>query len=339
MHGKHNMNRINIDIVKAGAYTLIQDLGRAHVQHLGFSGSGAIDEHAFLWANKLLNNPMNTPMLEITLGQVQIKFSQECVIALTGADCNAFKQLDSPHMPGHLSTPKQRVANWTSTVINKDEILTLQLPQQGLRSYLAFAGEMQLKPCHNAYATNPGESIGGLNGKPLQSGCQLSVNAFEQPSRCFNVPKAYQSDYPAMATLQYLPSLLLQKQEQNISAGFHQQHYDIDPASNRMGYRLKGKPVKIESNNVISRPTCFGAIQLPADGQPIVLMKDAQTIGGYPVIGSLSRQSAWQLAQMRPGQKVRFQPVSLEHASVQTKLMYQFFFAEASGQVRIDSTT
>ncbi|MDN3653756.1 hypothetical protein QWY77_13505 [Thalassotalea ponticola] len=347
---------MTVTVTRCTTNALIQTLSNSQYQHWGYSEGGAMDEYAFMWANRLLNNAIDSAALEITLGQLQLYFERDCYIAITGADCAAYKSSAS-------QSGTQTVGNWQVSAMSAGETLTLKMPKQGLRTYIAFASGIRrvITASISAQSTStssakvnrdntgnkdtratdiddlPSPMIENslashvINRQPLVPNCKLIIN---QPSqtvvkRCVN--RQYISNYQQVTdhdqTIDYVPSTLAKQQGKDFGLTFGQQVYVIDSASNRMGYRLRGQALTINHQQRLSTPTSLGAIQLPADGQPIVLLKDRQTIGGYPVLGCVTRQSTWQLAQMRPGQAVRFQAVTAAHACEQLNQLYQFFFS------------
>jgi biotin-dependent carboxylase-like uncharacterized protein len=307
----------SLTIKRAGPLLLVQDLGRPQVQHLGFSECGAVDEHAHRWANKLLNNPIDAATIEITLGQCELVANCDCMVASTGADCLA-------------TLNNKPISNWTSHWLNKDDTITFNLGSSGLRTYMAVQGGFQTPRWHNSRATNINERIGGLSGDKLLTGDTLPIKQQQQhlnsdPKHLFKVAKQYQLSYHDKLTLRFIPApifLLLDKEQQN---RFTSTPYAISTDSNRMGYRFNGAKISLADACCISKPTNFGSIQLPANGQPMVLLKDRQTIGGYPVMGVVIKRDLFKLSQLRPGQEVQFEVCALEQAMHEIKQFVDFF--------------
>ncbi len=306
-----------LQVQHAGPLLSIQDLGRAQVQHLGFSESGAVDEHAHRWANKLLKNSPLAASIEITLGQSQFIASTDCLIAICGADCQA-------------TINQQPVRNWSCHILKAGYLLRFNMPINGLRTYLAIKGGLQTPVWHNSRATTLKEHIGGLSGDKLTVNNKLPIALQPTPlthSHLFKVPAQYQPDYSKPLILRFIASafyLSLSKYKQLL---FGQTLYKIAADSNRMGYRLTGNTLGIAEQSIISTPTNYGSIQLPGDGQPIVLLKDRQTIGGYPVLGVVIKADLFSLSQLRPGQGVQFKPIDLNTAQ-QSFIKFQNFFKD-----------
>ncbi|WP_371186841.1 biotin-dependent carboxyltransferase family protein [Thalassotalea maritima] len=323
----NHLKTLTVNVIKSGPLMLFQDLGRPQVQNLGFASCGAADEYAYMWANKLVANPVGTPTLEVTFGQAQLQFSDACTIAMTGANCNA--RIVESASSAVASTHSQYVAIGKSIKVNKGQILQLQAPKTGLRTYIAIAGRWQVPTCHHSAATNINEPDISRQPLGLHDGSKFSVSQCDvlQGKKSQQMPLLYQVDYSQELLLRFNASLLWQQQAAQTRKVLSGASYQIDSASNRMGYRLNGKAIELSNTPSISRPTCFGAIQIASNGQPMVLLKDRQTIGGYPVIGSVLHKDACRLSQLRPGQRVRFMDVSQQLASEEMTNYYQFFFA------------
>lgn len=308
---------LSLTIKRAGPLLLVQDLGRPQVQHLGFSECGAVDEHAHRWANKLLHNSSDAATIEITLGQCELVANCDCMVAITGADCLA-------------TLNNKPITNWTSFRLKKDDTIALNLSPSGLRTYIAVQGGFQTPKWHNSRATNINEKIGGLTGNKLVTGDTLPIRQQQQhlmpeSKHFFNVAKQYQLSYNSKLTLRFIPApifLQLDKKQQNKLTATP---YTILLDSNRMGYRFSGAKISLAEASCVSKPTNFGSIQLPANGQPMVLLKDRQTIGGYPVLGVVIKRDLFKLSQLRPGQEVQFEVYELEQAKKEINQFVAFF--------------
>lgn len=300
-------------ISKPGFLSLIQDLGRRHYQHLGLATGGAADEQAFLWANRLLDNPANSPALEICYGGLHLVAENPCQIAITGADCNARIN----HQPA---------ANWQSHFLNRGDTLRFAYPQSGMRSYLAVAGGFTVTPIFGSVASVVREKFGGLDGfgSPLKTGDILPCLSSAKLTRR-QVPPAFIPDYSKPLILRIIENRQQDLFAQQAFEMLYQDRFQISRQSNQMGVRLQGIAIKPQHSGIISEGMPFGAVQIPPDGQPIVLLKDRQTIGGYPVIGWVLPLDAFQLAQRRPGEKVTFTAISLTEAQLMLQAFYRFF--------------
>ncbi|WOX04726.1 5-oxoprolinase subunit C family protein [Microbulbifer pacificus] len=306
-----------LSVIKAGPQMLIQDLGRRGCQHLGISVGGVADSHAAGWANRLLDNPANAALLEICLGGVALRFLRAARFALTGADLNW--QLDG-----------RALGNWQSYSAAAGAVLSGGLAVQGVRAYMALAGGIAVAPICGSLATTVAEGIGGIHGQALQSGDQLPAPV--APATAFmtrRTPAMFCRDYPAELLLRVVPSNQHHLFGEHQLCAFFSQEYRVSPASDRMGVRLQGTALASPPQGLISEPVAAGAIQVPANGLPIVLMPDCQTIGGYPKIGHVYRVDLDRLAQARPGQRVRFLRGSRAEAQAEWLLQRRFFHGGA----------
>lgn len=307
------MTHGGLQIIKPGVLSLIQDLGRHHYQHLGLTTGGAADEQAFCWANRLLDNAPNSPALEICYGGLQLIAQAPCVIAITGADC-------------HVTINDQPVENWQTHLLNTGDLLSFGHPQRGIRTYLAVSGGFFITPTLGSVATVIREKFGGLDGlgSPLQAGdilpCHESANIAKR-----QVPPDFIPDYQAPLTLRMIKNPQKKLFSEQALVDLATAQYQISAQSNQMGVRLQGPAIKPQQAGIISEGMAFGAVQIPADGQPIVLLKDRQTIGGYPVIGWVLTLDAFLLAQQTAGKPIKFSVISLAESQQILRDFYRFF--------------
>jgi len=312
-----------IDVMRAGTLTSIQDLGRSGLRHLGICQSGALDTLALGLANRLVGNPSNTAGIEITIGPTILRFKRDARIALTGADFAA--TLDE--------TP---VNAWWSLPVRAGQVLTLRAPRHGMRAYLAIAGGIDVISLLGSRSTDLQAGFGGLGGRALRDGDRLPVGGAHQgrelalgpdtagfgvksPALCEfgHIPVA-----PGFAVagnndtvIRVLPGPEYESFPAAAQAAFWASPWRITPHSNRMGYRLAGPALaRDDQQDLLSHAVLPGTIQVPPNGQPIVLMGDAQTSGGYPKIGAVISADLWRLAQARLNTTLRFVPVELKDA-------------------------
>lgn len=286
----------SLKVVKAGPLSLIQDLGRYGYAQIGLSPGGPMDEYAYSWANKLLNNPVNAPCIEITLGQAEFKVSEKCAFAICGGDLKA-------------TLDEQPLSNWSSFIANKGQTIRFNLPKNGLRSYLAVLGGFLVTPQLSSCATVTRDKLGGLNqGLALTDGDELNyhaliANQYIEPKQ---LSFRFQPDYDLPVTLRVVEGYQRSQFSKSVIEWFYNNEFEVSKNINRMGYRLTCPPITMPNISMQSEGIGLGAIQLPPDGQPIVLFNDRQTIGGYPKLGCVSHIDLPRLAQAKPGQKVRF---------------------------------
>ncbi|RUR35428.1 biotin-dependent carboxyltransferase family protein [Vreelandella populi] len=299
------MSQGSITVKQAGPLALIQDAGRFGVGHLGVTQSGAADWISYNWANWLLGNPTNSAALEIVMGgNLTLEASSNVCLALTGADLDA--RIDGePLAPNACFTLKA------------GQCLTFRQPHAGLRAYLAFPGGLQAPEILGSRACTVREMIGGLheNGKPLQAGDQLSWQGDTPSPR--RLPD--NASLPMPQKRCQLPLVLGSQVAHFAGRSLYQafnQPWTVDQRADRMGIRLTGHALNSKLEGVISEGIPLGAVQIPPDGQPIVLMNDRQTIGGYPRIGALTPSACALLSQCLPSTEVWLRPVSATQAQV-----------------------
>lgn len=300
------------EIIKAGVFTLIEDLGRFSHMYLGVTNSGFMDEYAALKAHKLLQNSYDSNLLEIAFAGVKLKALGDTMISITGARCE-FKI---------NSIEKQ---TWQTHNIKSGDILEIGKFLKGQRVYLAVKNGFNIEKELGSYSVTVKEKLGGLNGSQLKNGDFLSYGEYKNfvPRR---LKKEYIPDYGDELVLR----VILSYQESNFPKEqkdkFFSSVYTITPDFNRMACKLKGESINADINGIISEGIAFGAIQVPKDGQPIILLKERQTIGGYPKIGSILSIDCFKLSQMRAGQKIRFEPIDIKEAQKKVKMFYSSFY-------------
>lgn len=298
--------RVGFRVMRAGPLALLQDAGRFGVRHLGVTQGGPADLHAWAWANRLTGNDWGTPAVEITLGGLELQAECELTIAVTGADLSA-KQDGQP------------LPLWCSVRIRKGARLTFGIPIAGLRAYLAVSGGFVAEPVLGSAACVVREQLGGFNGRGqrLADRDQLTVLTSTDPADGTpgaEAPELERPDYTAPAILDLLPGAQLADFTGRSLFDAFNAEWHVDDRADRMGVRLRGPSLKCGIASMISEGISLGALQVPPDGQPIALLNDRQTIGGYPRLGNLTPLAASRLAQCQPGQVVRLRPVGAENA-------------------------
>lgn len=287
-----------LNILRAGVYTSVQDAGREGYRQSGISRCGAMDLPSLAVANLLVGNEPGAAALEITLGQAVIQFERDCWFALSGAACEA--KLDDK--PVWISWRLQARAGQT---------LTLGRPQLGIRSYLAVAGGIDVPEVLGSRCTDLNTGIGGLEGRRLQDGDRL---ALLPAARSFSRPLGVKQLIPGNR-IRALPGPEYHEFDTRSQRMFWSAPWQLSPQSNRMGYRLHGQPLnRTTSQEMRSHGLLPGVVQVPHGGQPIVLMSDAQTTGGYPRIACVIEADLYQMAQVPLGQPIHFVPCTLEEA-------------------------
>lgn len=294
-----------IKVIKPGFYTTIQDRGRYGLQKWGVPVAGAMDEYNLRLANILVGNEQNEGCLEITLLGPTLIFEMEGLIALTGADLGA--QLNGREFP-----------MYESVKVKNGDLLEFAGLKSGCRAYLAVSGGFDVPVIMGSKSTYVRGKFGGFQGRPLQEGDEISVAISKQPMQKFlgrKVPIEYRSQFSNQIDLRVVMGPQEESFTQEGIRTFLNSTYQVTHEADRMGYRLDGPKIEHKKGpDIISDGIAFGSVQVPGHGLPIVMMADRQTTGGYTKIATVITPDLNKLAQAKPGDKVRFQPVSLEKA-------------------------
>ncbi|WP_252180367.1 biotin-dependent carboxyltransferase family protein [Endozoicomonas sp. 4G] len=309
---------MTLRVLKPGILSLIQDRGRQGFQDIGVSPGGPMDEHAFLWGNRLLDNASECAQIEITIGQFSCEFLADTVIALTGADISA--QLNS-----------RPIRNWESINVCGGDTLSLAGARSGLRTYLAVSGGFTVPEVLKSCATVMRDQLGGLDGQgsPLREGDRVPYSP-RQKRITRRVPEDFIPVYKQDVTLEVIPGYQYELFDPQERRRFFGKTYTLSKQMDRMGYRLEGEAIHCQNTRLISEGIALGAIQIPADGQPIILMRDRQTIGGYPKIGCITARSLRVLAQCQPGARIQFVEKELYEAEAEYLVQEHFFRSNGS---------
>jgi len=289
------MSRLSIEA--STPLCLLQDAGRFGVRHLGVTQGGGLDWRSMSWANWLLGNALDAAVIEITLGGFTVVAEGDCLLALAGADLGA--QLDG-----------QALAPWRSFKLRKGQRLQFTQPLLGARAYLAAPGGFDAPKVLGSSATVVREELGGLDGmgRALAKGASLSYSA-EAPLLMRELPREQIPDFKSDLPLDVvLGAQIGEFSGQSLFDAFNSA-WTLDSRADRMGIRLLGTALQYQGKPMISEGIPLGAVQVPPDGQPIVLLNDRQTIGGYPRLGALTPLALARLAQCLPGATVRLRPV------------------------------
>jgi len=287
-------------VKQPGLLSLLHDRGRYGAHNLGLTTGGPLDGLAFDWANRLLGNDVNATCLEISFGGLVIEAERNTSFVITGAIA-----------PCKLND--ETIAQWCTQDIKTGDKLEIGFTSAGTRCYLAVSGGFDIAPSFGSSSTVVREKIGGLNGDKLQSSDHLPCSGDSLAAHCF-LAEVDRPVYADFARLRVVPGYQQAAFEPLQQWRFFNTEYRLTERCDRMGFRLEGEIVHSNMVGMLSEGICHGAIQIPADGQPIVLMNDRQTIGGYPKIGAVIPRDTAVLSQMTPGTQVRFEAISIEQA-------------------------
>lgn len=292
-------------------FVSIQDRGRFSYSHVGVTNSGVMDEYAYFIANKLLKNPLDTNILEIGCSNVIFKVNKNTTISITGAFCEFFIN----------DKPKEL---WQSYEVKKNDILKISKIINGNWVYLAIFGGFNIEKEFGSNSTSIKENLGGLDGNRLQKGDILSFNKTEELNKTF-LKKEFIPKYENELVLRVILSYQYKDFSKDEIEKFFSSDYFVTKDFNRMAFKLQGNKINCDIDGIISEAIAFGSIQIPKDGQPIVLLKERQTIGGYPKIGILLNIDCFRLSQAKIGTKIKFQEISYNEALLKTKEFYSSF--------------
>ncbi|WP_227368272.1 biotin-dependent carboxyltransferase family protein [Halomonas sp. M20] len=317
--GGSGEGRVQLRVEQAGPLALLQDAGRFGVRRLGVTQGGPVDIHAWAWANHLLDNRWGAATLEITFGGLSLIAEGNARLALAGADLEATLD-DEPIEP------------WSRFEVQAGQRLRFGAPKDGLRAYLAAPGGFLAEPVLGSVAGVTREGLGGHDGQggKLQKGDAL---VFQQGHiENDELPEAPSADkrpdYSQPTRLALVPGAQIADFESRSLFAAFNHPWQVDDRADRMGVRLTGPLLKCAVSSMISEGIGLGAVQVPPDGQPIVLLNDRQTIGGYPRLGTLTPLACAQLAQCLPGHEVHLQAQALSAAQEEYRDFLRLFRAD-----------
>ena len=284
-----------------GPLTTIQDLGRFGHLRVGIPTSGPIDREAFVLANRLVGNDDNAAGLECTLLGPRLAFNDERLVAITGADM-------APTLNGAPAP------TWQSLTVKAGDVLRLGPVRSGVRAYVAIAGGVQTPLVLESRATYPRGRLGGLEGRAVRKGDRLPLGrAAASPAR-----RVRPDRIPAFPGEAEVAVILGPQDDRFTRAGidaFLGGPYEILPQSDRMGARLKGPFIEhTRGHDIISDGVPMGGVQVIGEGQPIVLLADRQSAGGYTKIATVCSFDLGRIGQVKPGGRLRFRRVTVAEA-------------------------
>lgn len=291
-----------LKVEQPGIFSLLQDGGRFGHHNIGLTTGGPMDRDAFRWANRLCGNSDDCAAIELMMGGLVLTSQIRTRIAVTGADM----VLTINKVPQEL---------WQTHIVEAGDRIELGFASSGLRCYLAVSGGFQADPVFGSVANVAREGLGGHkgDGSRLAQGDQLACRVDQSNDR----HQVAFSDRPVLsnhAELRVIPGYQQHHFPRLEQRKFFASTYTVSDRSDRMGCRVEGTAIQCDIAGMLSEGICLGAIQIPADGQPIILLRDRQTIGGYPKIGSVLSTDLDKLAQLPPGSTVSFSPISVDEA-------------------------
>lgn len=287
-----------IKIIQAGLFTTVQDLGRKGYESYGFSPAGAMDYKAHTLANSLVGNDSKEATLEMTLRGIEFLVTSKKTMATAGADMELTIN-DVPYPIGKAID------------LNEGDKVVFGGVKNGARTYLAFNGGIDLERELDSYATHTRSGIGGYKGRALKAKDVLKIVGGPADGLLKEVVK--EDSEPT--EIRFIFGQQKDRFDKENIEKFISEEYTFTKDSDRMGARLEGEPIVAqEGHDILSEPTQFGSIQIPKNGQPIILLADRQTAGGYTKIGTVIKVDLPVIAQKKPGEKIIFRAVSIEEA-------------------------
>jgi len=301
---------MSMSVVQAGILSLLQDRGRRGQHRLGLSNGGPLDGAAFHYCNRLLQNPVGSTAIEVSVGGLQLQAQVDTFVCFTGA-------------PMPLSINGAERALWEVHRVSAGDTISMGFAKSGCRSYLGVADGFAIEPSFGSTATVVREHIGGLRGERLRAGDTLPC-ATVTARKHYYLAERDRPRYQNTLTVRVIPGYQQRYFSRVEQRRFFGSTYRVSERCDRMGYRLEGPAIACTIEGILSEGICFGAIQLPPDGQPIVLLNDRQTIGGYPKIGAALSLDAARMSQLRPGSSVHFAPITPHTAHKALRLAQRF---------------
>jgi len=299
---------MTIEVLSPGTLTTVQDLGRSGWRHLGVALSGALDPLAATIANRLVGNPDNAALLEVTLHGPTLRLRRPMQVALCGAGAQARFVSEANATGGAYQIPTDRPVTLPAGT------LKLGALRGGIRAWLAFAGGLLVPTVLGSRSIDLKGGFGGLHGRALRRGDGLQVAGPASTSSA-DVPQAPawwiapDGRQPLDTPIRYIPA------DSWNGAGLCGRRWTVGTDSNRQGLRLEGEPLPGRARSMVSSPVAPGTVQLPPEGQPIVLLADAQTVGGYPRMGHVASIDLRRMAQAAPGATLTFEAIDPETAA------------------------
>ena len=302
------MSKNYFEIIRAGINSTFQDLGRKNLYHIGIPFSGAMDNRNYLLANKLIGNDHNDPVIEFAYQGPHLKYHGDKLnIAITGDVSFKIKKGDN------LTDGK---CYQTFILENNDE-LNIISTNKSVYGYLAISGTFDLKLQWSSCSTNTRANIGPNNGAKLSDSQKINIKEINQ--NFANTKLNYVNT--KIENIRVIKGTNFNYFSDEGKRNFFKNEFKVSKLSDRMGMRLEGQKIEnIIDTNIRSEGLIKGVIQVPADGNPIIMLSDHGTIGGYPKIGVVISADYDKLVQLTPGSVIKFQEVDLNSAETLFKL-------------------
>lgn len=301
-------SKSNVEVLTTGSRLTIQDLGRRGSQRFGVSVSGVLDFQAAVLANRLVGNPTSSAVLESLFGGISLVFDADTKIAVTGAEVTV-------NVDGHA------LPIWETLIVPANAVLNISVPTAGLYAYVAVAGGLDIPSILGSRSTHAASGIGGLDGRALASGDILPIgdeaDGMLRPSAGATspdviVPACRETDQRIRVTA----GPQFDAFDDDAKSSFLASNFTINNLTDRQGARLDGAEIPAigAKHDIVSDPAYMGAVQVPADGKPIILLADRQPTGGYAKIASVISADLPIVVQKVPGSEIGFELIEVEQA-------------------------
>ena len=296
------------DILRAGINTTFQDQGRNNLYHIGIPFSGAMDKRNYLLSNRLVGNELESPVLEFAYQGPLLKYCGDMInIAVTGNVNFTIRKKDNL-IKGEC---------YKSYLLENNDELDLISTNKSVYGYLAISGKIDLKFQWSSCSINTKANIGSNNGKKLEAGQKIYMTSINQNLNDKRLDYI-NSKIENIRIIRGTNFDYFSEKGKNIFLG---NKFKVSKLSDRMGMRLEGSKIEnVVNTNIKSEGLIKGVIQVPADGNPIIMLSDHGTIGGYPKIGVVISADYDRLVQLTPGSEVKFKEIDLSSAETLFKL-------------------
>ncbi|HFK1458040.1 TPA: biotin-dependent carboxyltransferase family protein [Bacillus cereus] len=307
---------MDVEVLHAGMFTTVQDLGRSHYQQYGIPVGGAMDQSALRMINMLVGNEENEAGLEMTIMGLKLLIKKTTLLAIGGADME-------PLLNG------ERIPLWRPILAEEGSMLCFGKVKSGCRAYVTFAGGIHIDRTMGSKSTYIRAAIGGMEGRMLKKGDYFQLGERSEMAHRFiqdlhkgeriktkwAISGSVRPKYKKYPKLRVITGFEYDQFTEESKKAFFTKEYKVSNYADRMGYRVEGEVLnRVEEKEILSSPVTFGTIQVPNGGQPIILMVDRQTTGGYPRMGNIISVDLPLLAQLKPGDYVSFENITLEGA-------------------------
>ncbi|MDA1904693.1 biotin-dependent carboxyltransferase family protein [Bacillus cereus] len=307
---------MDVEVLHAGMFTTVQDLGRSHYQQYGVPVGGAMDQSALRMINMLVGNEENEAALEMTIMGPKLLIKKTTLLAIGGADME-------PLLNGG------RIPLWRPILVEEGSMLCFGKVNSGCRAYVTFAGGIHIDCTMGSKSTYIRAAIGGIEGRMLKKGDYFQIGERSEMANCFiqdlqkderiktkwAISSSVRPKYKKNPKLRVITDFEYDQFTEESKKAFFTKEYKVSNYADRMGYRVEGEILnRAVEKEILSSPVTFGTIQVPNGGQPIILMSDRQTTGGYPRMGNIISVDLPLLAQLKPGDYVSFEKITLEEA-------------------------